>query len=181
MVINARSLMPSTAGLIAMPRWLSDRCRINLRPIRFAAHFAILSLLTLCGCGAGNAGPKTYPVSGVVTLKGAPMADADVIFVPDSDGAQAAFGKTDASGVYKLEAVEGNYKIKVSKLDTPKQAGSGKVFASSEEEVEVYNPSDGDKVQIAKNLVPKKFTDHNSSGLNHTVSASATTFDIKLD
>ncbi len=139
------------------------------------------ALLAVCGCSSGDEGPPTYPVSGTVTLKGTPMADADIIFVPDGEGAQAAFGKTDAAGSFKLNAVEGKYKIKVSKLDTPKKAGSGKVFSSSEEEQEVYNPSDGDKVVVSKNLVPKKYTDHNSSGLVHTVPKSPSTFDIKLD
>ncbi len=143
--------------------------------------FVCLFLFATCGCSSEESGPPTYPVTGTVTLKGTPMAEADVIFVPDSPNAEAAFGKTDANGAYKLSAVEGKYKIKVSKVDKPKQAGSGKVFSSSEEEVEVYKPEDGDKVTIAKNLVPKKFTDHNTSGLSHSVAQSPSTFDIKLD
>lgn len=137
--------------------------------------------VALEGCSSESDGPATYPVSGVVTLKGTPLPEADIIFVPDSPGALAAFGKSDTQGTYKLAAVQGQYKIKLSKFDTPKNAGSGKVFSSSEEEQEVYNPSDGDKVQIPKNLVPKKFTDHNTSGLVHTVNAGPSTFDIKVE
>jgi hypothetical protein len=149
---------------------------------------AICLLLCACGCTPATNNPTTFPVSGVVTLKGKPLADADVVFVPENQGGQAAFGKTDATGTYKLTtfapgdgAVEGKYKVKVSKLDTSKSGGSGKVFSSSEEELEFYNPEDGDKVQISKNLVPKKFTDHNTSALTHAVASSASTFDIKLD
>lgn len=149
------------------------KCQLN--------RLVCCALLALVGCAPQSDEPPMYPVSGVITLKGTPLPDADVIFVPDSEGAQAAFGKTDGSGSYKLNAVEGKYRVKVSKMDTPKKAGSGKVFASTEEELEVYNPSDGDKVQIPKNLVPKKFTDHNSSGLMHSVPKTPTTFDIKLD
>ncbi len=150
-----------------------------MKPLLIAMFGSVL--LFACGCGSGDEGPPMYEVKGSVTLKGKPVTEADVIFVPDSPGAQAAFGKTDASGAYKLSAVEGKYKVKVSKLDTPKKAGSGKVFSSSEEEIEFYNPEDGDKVQIAKNLVPKKFTDHNSSGLTHVVPKSPSSFDISMD
>ena len=150
--------------------------------------YTICFLLCACGCTPGTNNPPTFPVSGVVTLKGTPLAGADVVFVPEDQGGQAAFGKTDDSGTYKLTtfeqgdgAVAGKYKVKVSKLDAPKSGGSGKVFASSEEELEFYSPEDGDKVQISKNLVPKKFTDHNTSGLAHAVAAAASTFDIKLD
>ncbi len=137
--------------------------------------------LLVCGCNSEDVGPRTYPVSGVVSQKGAPVADADVIFVPDSEGALAAFGKTDSTGTYKVNAVEGSYKIKLSKLEKPQSASSGKVFASTDEELEVYDPADGDKVQVPKSLVPKKFTDHNSSGLTHRVPTSPTTFDIELN
>lgn len=145
-------------------------------------------LITLFACTPASNNPPTFPVSGVVTLKGAPVEGADVVFVPNSHGAQAAFGKTDANGTYNLRtfvegdgAVEGSYKVKVSKFELPKSEADGKVFSSSEEEIEFYNPEDGDKVQISKSLIPKKFTDHSTSGLTHSVTSPKSTFDIKLD
>ena len=50
------------------------------------------------GCG-GPRVPSTEPVSGTVTLKGQPLADAEVYFVSPQ---LVAYGKTDSTGHYAL-------------------------------------------------------------------------------
>jgi hypothetical protein len=141
-------------------------------------------LATILGCGSGTSNPATYPVTGTITFKGAPVEGADIVLVPSTPEALAAFAKSDAEGKFAVRtfepgdgAVSGTYKVKVTKLDK-KEVEETQVFASSEDEAEIY--VEGDPVAPAKNLLPPKFSDHNKSGLTVTVAAEPVTFDIKL-
>ena len=65
-------------------------------------------VIAACGCGGG---PRTVPVSGRVQLDGQPLADAQVIFRPDSKDlypGPASHGKTDAEGRFTLRTVDGH-------------------------------------------------------------------------
>jgi len=63
---------------------------------------AVLAV-TVVGCDAGAGGPDLVPVSGTVTLGGAPLANASVTFKPTSDaGGSSAIGRTDSNGKYSL-------------------------------------------------------------------------------
>jgi hypothetical protein len=92
-----------------------------------------LLLVTLVGCGPGTTGPATYPVTGVVTLAGAPVENAIVQFTPVSPdagiaGAQAStrsdgrfdvrieleMGKSSKPGL-----PTGEYKVAVTKFESP--------------------------------------------------------------
>jgi hypothetical protein len=78
-------------------------------------------LLTACG-GAPSDQPELGTVSGVITMDGAPLANANVRFYPETGRASAA--KTDDSGSYELVyirdemgAMIGKHSVKVSTLD----------------------------------------------------------------
>ena len=58
----------------------------------------LLLLASVAGCGPSR--PATTRVSGLVTFKGAPVAEADVNFIP-ADGRPAS-GRTDAEGRFSL-------------------------------------------------------------------------------
>ncbi len=60
---------------------------------------AILAVLGPSGCGGGASSIEMANVSGVITLKGKPLADADVFFV---SGKYEGYGRTDAEGRYSL-------------------------------------------------------------------------------
>ena len=74
--------------------------------------------------GCGPSGPTTQPVSGTVTVGGAPLANATVTFTPKTpDGTlETAGGNTDESGKYTLYtgiqgkpgAMAGVYIVKVA-------------------------------------------------------------------
>jgi hypothetical protein len=78
-------------------------------------------VMAACGCGGG---PRTVPVSGQVKLNGQPLADAQVIFRPDSKElypGPPSYGKTDAQGRFILRtadghdgAVVGPHKVRIS-------------------------------------------------------------------
>lgn len=74
--------------------------------------------LSLVGCGGGSKLPLVA-VSGVVTLDGAPLPDAQVVFEP-KDGSPS-FGTTDASGNFRLKfdaqnhgALPGGHVVKIT-------------------------------------------------------------------
>ncbi len=67
------------------------------RVLRRAVPGVSLCLLLL-GCGEGE--PSLVPVSGVVTLDGAPLKDATIEFLPP--GGWGSIGRTDDAGRYEL-------------------------------------------------------------------------------
>jgi len=77
----------------------------------------------ITGCGDGtDPGQPVFPVSGTVTLFGAPLTDATVAFAPTAAGQPTAIGKTDKSGKFTLTtyeygdgAAEGSYKVVINK------------------------------------------------------------------
>jgi len=82
--------------------------------------FALCSLLvaSTAGCG-GRGGPNTGTVTGVVTLDGQPLPNAQVNFYP-SEG-RASTGTTDETGTYELMftateegAVPGQHSVEIS-------------------------------------------------------------------
>ncbi len=70
---------------------------------RRTALFCLLALLAApwTGCGGGGDHPPLGQVSGLVTLNGQPLADADVTFQPEGPG-RASIGTTDSEGRYEL-------------------------------------------------------------------------------
>lgn len=95
------------------------------RRLQLALCFGILT--TLVGCGDG--GPAMNPVSGTVTVGGAPAADVLVTFSPSDTSLEAASGRTGADGAYTLTtgvqgkpgAMAGSYTV------TLQQQSSGSV------------------------------------------------------
>src|SRR5215475_13197743 len=78
--------------------------------------------IVLTGCSSGR--PKTYRVTGTVTMQGKPVAGAAITFVPTSNEGEAASAITDSEGKYALTtwqagdgARPGEYRVKVSKQE----------------------------------------------------------------
>lgn len=87
----------------------------------------LLFVLPLAGCFGGDhpARPSRTPVEGVVTLDGAPLTDAVIIFQPQ-DHSHAAFGQTGSDGRFELTtfekgdgAVPGTFKVSFVKYERP--------------------------------------------------------------
>ena len=89
----------------------------------FAMPCAIcaLSFVSLVGCGGKPAGyPDTAPVTGTVTLDGAPLEGARISFAPVEG--RSSSGRTDAQGKYELNytgaikgAMLGTHRVTISK------------------------------------------------------------------
>jgi hypothetical protein len=83
-----------------------------------AAACVVLAAIVLAGCGSSGGAP-TSKVTGVVTYKGTPVADAGVTFTPEKG--RPASGITDAAGKFTLStfakddgAVPGLHKVAVT-------------------------------------------------------------------
>jgi len=125
---------------------------------------AAMCLVSVTGCGGTKGGPATIEVTGIVTLNGAPIDGASVLFSPDigsSDGRLASQATTDTAGHFKLSThvgggkfksgiVPGKYVVSVTKLDT---AAAKNAFSPP------------------KNLLPLKYADPKTSLLNADVVA----------
>ncbi len=114
--------------------------------------------LFLCGCGASSGEIETTSVYGVVTLDGTPLTKGIVYFVPE--GGRGAKGKIESDGSYTLGtygkkdgAVIGQHKVFII-------ATEGEVAFESEEPV--------------KSLVPRRYTNAKTSGLEFEVKAEET-------
>lgn len=121
--------------------------------------------LLLTGCAANADVPESHrtltAVSGIVTLKGEPLAGAAISYIPVGDqGVEAAYGKTDAEGKYTLMtpikgytakqsqgAIPGTYRVVISKLQMPD--GSDVAADVSEADAQMMG---------AKEIVPQKYS-----------------------
>lgn len=133
-----------------------------------------LALLPLAGCGTSTDGRlPTYKVSGSVTYKGQPLADADVI-LQFAEHDKASFGRTNSSGQFTLGTYEnadgalaGEALITVAKWE---------VFPTSPAPVAGEPGYDPSKAYLSekqgKLLVPQKYTSFATSGLKAVIEAS---------
>lgn len=154
--------------------------------------------LVLVGCGDSK--PATYPVTGVVTLDGKPVADATITFVGESPENSAAT-KTKADGTYEIATYEagdgalpGDYKVMVSKYDKGEEVSpygqppedATPVEQTPEAISDAYSkgytgpPKGGWKPPKVTNELPMKYASVASSGLQLKVEEKPNTFDIQL-
>lgn len=142
--------------------------------MRTVSLLACFCALLLMGCGSQDDKwkkdrPKTAPAAGVITLDGKPLDGAQVVLVPES-GTHGASALSAADGSFRLSAfppddgaVPGSYKVMIVKSIVPElQEGETAELA------------------YAKLLVPKKYTDANTSGLMVDIPDAGKT-DIKLE
>lgn len=183
------------------------RCRFHGSTVK--ERKTALTVIALCviGClpllGCGRAGPPVQVVRGVVTLDGQPIEGVAVTFTPTVAGAGIqAFGTTQADGSYALSAfrnarpgsgtVIGEYLVTCTKIiggDLPAEVPPPPDDAPAAEH-EAWRKEEA-KRQRAKPtpiqyLVPKAYSDPETSGLKVTVKKGLNTgpefhFDLKSD
>lgn len=132
----------------------------------------VLALALLAGCGPS--GPTMVPVTGTVTLDGAPVAGVGVMFAPATAG-RPAQGTTDATGKFQLTTeksgdgvLEGEYEVTVTGVRTVGAA---------------VNPdgTSGDPSQYREEwFLPKKYARRDTSGLRQTVTKGMPPVELKL-
>lgn len=139
--------------------------------IRYYGCLMIVAIAAfLAGCGQGGERGQ-IPVTGTVTLDGAALAGAAVMF-GGAEGADPVTAVTDASGTFNLQAVAGRNLVAVSKTE----AGSGGPPADDDG----LMPSDDAPPAPTKPLVPEKYANFRTSGLEVNVSPGMEPVNIEL-
>lgn len=124
----------------------------------------VLSLMVIAaGCGGGSSATKMYPVTGTITMDGAPLEGADVILIPASGG-RAQSATTDSEGKYKTESIPGDHKVGVSKVET-----TGKAPESSDGLAPDFSKVPPPKTKV---IVPAKYNSPATSNLTVKVPPS---------
>ena len=153
------------------------------------------SLLLLIGCGGdGGKQPTLAAAKGTVTYNGAPLAGATVTFLPDKG--PLAIGVTGMNGEFKLNTGSlpgcalGHAKVSV-RLDPPsesttgstipKPGSGGDITEQSKQMAQMTMSAQQADRGKAKSLIPDKYRDTNSSGLEFTVDSSSSKNDFKIE
>ena len=143
---------------------------------RFCLYLSTLAVLGLSGCGGGDSA-EMADVSGVITLKGKPLADADVFFV---SGKYEGYGRTDEQGRYSLVrgAPVGDCKVYITKTEIKKNVGAIdlNMEGMDEEQVRAMQAEQGSVGDSGKEkpLLPPEFTDPKKTKLSFEVPAGGT-------
>lgn len=151
-----------------------------------------LVAVVVIGCGpTGGKQMRTFPVTGKVTMGGAPVPGATVTFAPTVEGNPAATARTDTQGVYTLTtydsgdgAVKGEYKVLVSKSAPSGGGPSEPAHDATGEGGGPTEPSHSGPRGAATeggSLLPEKYASIASTPLIKTVNPEDNTIDLALD
>jgi hypothetical protein len=114
-------------------------------------------LSAMLGCGDQSA--ATYPVTGKVNYQGKPLPLGTVMFISNAGKASAA--EIGADGTYRLEAIPGKHQVSITAM--PKQEGKPNP--------NVDGGIDLTGVPPAKSLIPAKYNEYRTSGIEVEVKA----------
>lgn len=160
--------------------------------MKFVSGF-LLSVTVLCVVGCGGSGSEqlsVYPVSGKITMAGASVAKATVVFSPLDKNQRVATAVTDNDGVYKLTtydsydgAAAGKYEVMVSKVAAPtgsSQPAHDPTGANTQVSAPVHNAKGAKDASSGATIDPKYGAPGN--GMTAEVKSSGeNVFDFKLD
>lgn len=158
---------------------MTDPNPFGTRPspgLRGTAMLAVCLMIFLAvGCGPRR--PATVRVSGRVLLDGAPLPAAAVLFEPVSGGVPAR-GSTGSDGTFTLTtftrgdgALPGRHRVAVSKVVV-------EGVAAGPDGLEAAPPA-GPPTERA--VVPTRYADPATSGLEATVAAGADTLEFAIE
>lgn len=146
----------------------------------------------VAGCTRQPSRPKTYPVTGTVTLNARPVEGATVTFIPKEGSAaepkpQAASAITDAEGRYHLGtfasgdgAIPGEYLVKVAKYVQPQETSRPADTPESEMDAFLKHQKGNVPKTGPGNELPPRYANEKTSGLFFSVQPGENTFEIKL-
>lgn len=147
--------------------------------------FAVAILMGFAGCGSSS---PYAPVSGVITLDGKPVAEASVAFHPNAGG-RPAYALTGEDGAYALTSVQrgdgaliGSHSVTVTAVEII-ESEKAKAMREQYKAEELGSLVEAMPIPPPKEvwLVPQRYSDKKSSGLEFTVESGENTanFDLK--
>ncbi len=161
-------------------------------PMKFVSGFLLSTvLISIAGCGgSGSEQLPVFPVSGKVTMAGAAVAKATVVFSPLDKNQRVATAVTDNDGMYKLTtydsfdgATAGKFEVMISKVAAP--TGSSQPMhdptgANTQNSAPVHNAKGTKDGSDGATIDPKWGKPGN--GMTAEVKSSGeNVFDFKLD
>ena len=143
----------------------------------FAKTTVFLAVLTFTFTGCGYRRPAQVKTTGTVTLDGEPVAQASLMFIPDSG--RPASGNTNTNGAFELSSYggndglpAGNYRVTVSKLvlKDKYQKQLKKLETQAEEAAESDEASEAVDVEFSdeayENELPEKYAELDTTDIN---------------
>jgi hypothetical protein len=127
----------------------------------------LIGLSLLAGCGSTSSGPATAPVTGVVTLNGAPVEGAVLLFTPPS--AESGFAGAQAS-----TRPDGTFEVRIE-LDMGKTSKAGLPpgdYRVSVTKLEL-EPGQSGPMKPPQNVLPPRYATAESTPLTVTVKADS--------
>lgn len=138
---------------------------LNWKSIVFRGATVFLAGATLWGCG-GKSGPELSFLKGTVTLDGAPLSDARIVFQPSGKDASPSVSETGADGSYELKfnrdrkgVIAGVHQIRVTTS-------------------RVVTDATGKETEVLERLPPKY---NSKSELTYEVKPGVNQFNLKLE
>ncbi len=132
-------------------------------------------VVILCGCTGADDAPELALVEGIVTLKNTPVADASVMFTPESG--PIAVGTTNGDGHFSLTtnskpgASIGTHRVTIVAFEPvaePPAAANG-------------SAPDGEQIQKSVSRIPLKYSDLKQSDLTANVQEDPGLNDFTFD
>lgn len=155
--------------------------------MRFTVFLGLFFTVAIIGCGSGV---SVQPVTGKVTLDGAPIKGATVTFSPvEGGGGKAAAGIADADGLFKLSdmgsgtegAVAGEYQVGVLWFKPSPDSSNATGESGGGESVQKDDAKSRAGVSGPDSLLPTAYQDPKTSGLTATVVKGKNEFTFELD
>lgn len=153
-----------------------------MRFIAVLFGFVFLSILTTTtGCTEKGTLGGLAPAQGVVTLDGAPLAEANIMFSPVGGGEmRAASAKTDSNGAFTMTTLKpqdgvtpGKFTVTVVKYEK---------YGPAPEKVIDENGDDVTPAHPERNILPEGYADKHTSGLEVAIPAGGDkNIQIKLE
>ena len=148
------------------------------------AYLPLLLVIALCSLGCGQSGLPVKYVKGVVTLDGAPLEGATVIFSPKASKGMVAAGRTQTDGSFTLNAqgakpgtgtTAGDYNVTISKVEMPEfvEISTDDPRYGTPEQERLQQEADNAKPIV---IVPEKYNQIETSPFTAKVESGSNTF-----
>jgi hypothetical protein len=145
----------------------------------------LLACVFLQGCGGGSDRPPVAPVSGVVTMGGKPVANANITF--HLDGApRSGMGRTDESGTFSITTYDhddgaflGTHTVTVSKVEESTAVGGEDMEIGGDAYSKAMAAAANPGAALAKEELPAKYAKKETSPLKVKVDEAGQS-DVKL-